>query len=270
MQQAAGELQELGADLSIVEVYSDSADLLQQKARETGETSAIQAKEILELALGSLGAAEAVVKQILINSCTSVSDRFSPPCKRVLASLYITMSEIEIKLAYLQMQVDREKDEAQVRQLEHVRMTSTLGLPKDASDAAITLAQEKSEPIDNDDGRNNLMIDWMKEQERVTAPEPLPAGHCVDGEVVYFTCTLRGGKVLSLCGSKDLDSESAHLQYRYGSRHRAKLYFPEDSDRSLSRFRFHVERRVRSTGDTVQFDRGAYHYSISSIIIERQ
>eukprot|EP01045_Picozoa_sp_COSAG04_P003809 COSAG04_NODE_159_length_22103_cov_21.289389_4_plen_2414_part_00 len=176
LQQAAGELQELGADLSIVEVYSDSADLLQQKARETGETSAIQAKEILELALGSLGAAEAVVKQILINSCTSVSDRFSPPCKRVLASLYITMSEIEIKLAYLQMQVDREKDEAQVRQLEHVRMTSTLGLPKDASDAAITLAQEKSQPIDNDDGRNNLMIDWMKEQERVTAPEPLPAG----------------------------------------------------------------------------------------------
>ena len=100
---------------------------------------------------------------------------------------------------------------------------------------------------------------------RQSDPKPLPAGHCVNGEVAYFTCTLRGGNVLSLCGSSDLNSESAHLQYRYGSRRRANLYFPEESEHSLSRFSFHVERRVRSMGDTVHFELGSYHYSISSM-----
>ena len=147
LQQATIEMQQLGVDMSTVAVYRDTADLLQQKARELAETSAIEAKETLLVAMSSLQAAEQVVKQTLITSCSSIRDAYSAPARRELADLYIAMSEIEINLAYLQKQVNREEDAAQV----------------------ITFARVEA-------GDDTMMVNWMKEQERITAVEPLPAG----------------------------------------------------------------------------------------------
>jgi len=52
---------------------------------------------------------------------------------------------------------------------------------------------------------------------------------CAEGELNVFSCEL-GKKILSVCGSKDLDHEKGWLQYRIGTSEKLDLVYPEKNE----------------------------------------
>lgn len=97
-------------------------------------------------------------------------------------------------------------------------------------------------------------------------PAPKPAatpgeGHCAEGETAWFSCSIDGGRTLSLCGAAD----AAKLQYRFGPKGAPDLLFPSDSDPAKLAFRH--DTWARGYGDTVHFENGGYRYELTSSIM---
>lgn len=69
-----------------------------------------------------------------------------------------------------------------------------------------------------------------------------PPTLCKRGEVTYFSCRLKGVRVVSVCGSGAVEpsADSAHraswLQYRIGTLRTLDLVFPNRKEDSVSRF----------------------------------
>jgi hypothetical protein len=53
---------------------------------------------------------------------------------------------------------------------------------------------------------------------------------CRNTENILFSCTTVTGKIVSVCGSKDLSAQNGYIQYRYGSSSKTELSLPADSD----------------------------------------
>lgn len=61
---------------------------------------------------------------------------------------------------------------------------------------------------------------------------------CASGEDVYFSCSLLGGKVVSVCASGNNDPRSGYVQYRYGLIDNIELIYPIKKSPPLGRFFF--------------------------------
>src|SRR5713101_6833009 len=56
-----------------------------------------------------------------------------------------------------------------------------------------------------------------------------PNSLCATNERIIFSCLVkRPAKIVSVCASKDLTSESGYLQYRFGLPEKLELEFPKD------------------------------------------
>lgn len=60
--------------------------------------------------------------------------------------------------------------------------------------------------------------------------------HCNDSEINIFSCEI-GKKVLSVCGSKDLDDDKGAMQYRFGALDKLDLVYPDKSEHPKKYFK---------------------------------
>jgi hypothetical protein len=91
---------------------------------------------------------------------------------------------------------------------------------------------------------------------------------CTRDEVDYFSCPVKGGKVLSICSNlAEVDTtEPGHwVQYRFGTPRRIELAYPREKKESLSRFEGHVfdARGERKETSELRFINGTTYYSVS-------
>jgi hypothetical protein len=87
---------------------------------------------------------------------------------------------------------------------------------------------------------------------------------CRSGETVYFSCKIvRSGKLISLCGNALDKPDRFWLQYRFGSRKKLELAYPERKV-SFSHSGFDVDhlRRVQGFDTEVSFSRGGWSYTV--------
>ncbi|CAN7647422.1 hypothetical protein [Massilia sp. LjRoot122] len=98
---------------------------------------------------------------------------------------------------------------------------------------------------------------------------------CTKSETVYFSCTAKTGKIISLCGQVFKPgpsgwreaSDAPWLQYRYGRPGASELVFPSSTKDSLQRF---AAQRIRAQGgqlriDAIAFVSGGIGYSVQSV-----
>lgn len=89
---------------------------------------------------------------------------------------------------------------------------------------------------------------------------------CRQQEDTYFTCTLKNGKLASVCGTDDLSDHAGYLVYRYGTKQKLELNLP-GSPGEFRRFSSAIELVDDKTSEDDQFVRfknGKFSYIIYS------
>lgn len=82
-----------------------------------------------------------------------------------------------------------------------------------------------------------LLLGCMEPVARAATPSL-----CKHGEMTYFSCQLRGSRVVSVCGSGAVDASASPrhraswLQYRTGRPRALELVFPERKENSVPKF----------------------------------
>ena len=88
------------------------------------------------------------------------------------------------------------------------------------------------------------------------------ASLCKTNEQVFFNCKAANGKLLSLCGSKQLTPTNGYLQYRFGKQGAVELQFPEKLEGSQKEFRFDHYFRPRVDRSDIVFTNSGYEYTV--------
>lgn len=96
-----------------------------------------------------------------------------------------------------------------------------------------------------------------------TAGALQPNTLCAKDERVIFACMLkRPAKIVSLCASKDLTSETGYLQYRFGLPRKIELEFPKDKLRTQENFEYTHYFRARFELNEISFTVDGVDYSV--------
>jgi hypothetical protein len=86
---------------------------------------------------------------------------------------------------------------------------------------------------------------------------------CAKVERVIFGCLLkRPAKIVSLCASKDLTSETGYLQYRFGLPSKIELEFPKDRQDTQQKFEYTHYFRARFELHEINFTVDGVNYSV--------
>src|SRR5437588_6269227 len=86
---------------------------------------------------------------------------------------------------------------------------------------------------------------------------------CTQAEYVVFSCAVRQtGKIVSLCGSRDLGKERGYLQYRFGLPAKLELEFPKDRTRTQQQFNYSHYFRAQVDLTEIKFNLEGYEYSV--------
>jgi hypothetical protein len=91
---------------------------------------------------------------------------------------------------------------------------------------------------------------------------------CEAGESTYFSCRLKGAKVVSICGSgqvNPVDNDGhrvAWLQYRMGRKGALELVFPKQQDGSVRQFEGGSERGAGVRINTLNFTISGIRYTV--------
>ncbi len=88
---------------------------------------------------------------------------------------------------------------------------------------------------------------------------------CTPGETVVFSCST-GTRTVSLCASSDLSAKSGYLQYRFGTRDKLELAYPEKSRPPGNLFTPGTLAFSGGGGAYLQFKKGAYTYTVFSAV----
>lgn len=83
---------------------------------------------------------------------------------------------------------------------------------------------------------------------------------CLLDEEVYFSCLMKNGKILSLCGNSSNPTEA--IQYRYGKKNNLELTFPNDMLNSREKFTYNSYFRYSADYFRVSFLSDQYYYRI--------
>ena len=98
-----------------------------------------------------------------------------------------------------------------------------------------------------------------------------PNSLCSKNEQIIFSCLTRhsGGassrspaKIVSLCGSRDLDKQHGYLQYRYGLPGKVELEFPSSRTGTQQMFRYNHYMRYQVDLTEINFEINGYQYQI--------
>lgn len=92
-----------------------------------------------------------------------------------------------------------------------------------------------------------------------------PQGLCSAGETPYFVCQTGRQKVVSLCGTPP-----GKLQYRFGTKARVELSFPEDASTGAKSFLFAHYFRFQTDRTEVSFTNKAVDYAIFDYTEDRK
>lgn len=106
-----------------------------------------------------------------------------------------------------------------------------------------------------------VVYDGAPAQTRTAPGRAGNKGHCTPDEVVVFSCTVRGGKIASLCASTDLSETAGTLTYRFGPRGKPELVHPASPQAPQKVFSYSALPR----GDAVHFTREGTVFSIYSV-----
>lgn len=86
---------------------------------------------------------------------------------------------------------------------------------------------------------------------------------CTKQERVIFACRLRRpAKIVSICASKDLTSETGYLQYRFGLPRKIELEFPKDRQGTQQKFEYTHYFRARFELNDINFSVDGVDYSV--------
>jgi hypothetical protein len=85
---------------------------------------------------------------------------------------------------------------------------------------------------------------------------------CKANEQAFFNCAVKGGKIISLCASKQLTAKTGYLQYRFGRIGAPELQFPEKLEGSQSAFRFDHYFRYRVDRSDIVFKNAGFEYTL--------
>lgn len=76
---------------------------------------------------------------------------------------------------------------------------------------------------------------------------------CEQQEKVYFSCSTKQAKIISVCGSKDFTQKDAYLQYRFGLKEKIELQFPDTKPDSLKKFFYAHYDRYQASSTHLKF-----------------
>ncbi|MFL6630471.1 MAG: hypothetical protein ACJ8G1_28820 [Vitreoscilla sp.] len=95
----------------------------------------------------------------------------------------------------------------------------------------------------------------------VAAPETL----CQSGETDFFSCMLREGQIVSVCGKiHDSPTSADWLQYRFGRPQMIEMAWPKDRQESLKKFEGNVFNRYSISDLRFLVGNALYGVSISA------
>lgn len=82
---------------------------------------------------------------------------------------------------------------------------------------------------------------------------------CESGENVLWSCSIKGGKTISVCASRRISATEGYIQYRMGKPGKLELAYPASRVHPRGRF----EYRLYIQGNTsLSFRNGGYEYSL--------
>ncbi|HEY3104903.1 MAG TPA: hypothetical protein VGJ69_15060 [Pyrinomonadaceae bacterium] len=86
---------------------------------------------------------------------------------------------------------------------------------------------------------------------------------CARDERVIFACLLKQpAKIVSVCASKNLTSETGYLQYRFGLPEKIELEFPKDRAGTQQKFEYSHYFRARVDLTEINFTVNGVNYSV--------
>jgi len=88
---------------------------------------------------------------------------------------------------------------------------------------------------------------------------------CTPAETAIFSCAV-GGKIVSLCGSRDLSATAGSMTYRYGRKGAIELTYPETPAHPREAFTAAVVGMSAGGGDFVRFVRSDVTYTLYALI----
>ena len=87
---------------------------------------------------------------------------------------------------------------------------------------------------------------------------------CLSEETVIFSCSVKK-KILSLCATSDISSESGHLTYRFGMPEKLpELVYPSSNVKPIEAFRYGFSSGAKGVSERVSFKVNSYTYTIYS------
>jgi hypothetical protein len=89
---------------------------------------------------------------------------------------------------------------------------------------------------------------------------------CLKSEAVYFSCAA-GKKLVSLCGSNQINESEGYITYRYGSKAHLELEYPNKITHPKRLFSVEYQLWAHDERTDINFKNGAYYYSIYSQFI---
>jgi hypothetical protein len=108
---------------------------------------------------------------------------------------------------------------------------------------------------------------FSSSNEAASVPQPRklqPGTLCEAGERIIFSCPVRRpAKIVSLCASKDLNSERGYLQYRFGLPARIELEFPKERTGTQQKFQYTHYFRAQFDLTEISFTINGYEYQIT-------
>ena len=85
---------------------------------------------------------------------------------------------------------------------------------------------------------------------------------CDTGDLIFFTCTTKNKKIISLCGKGAKDKPTG-IYYRFGSKSKIEMDFPKNKDEdSFQYFTKDYYFRYRVILRTIFFSNNGYNYAI--------
>jgi hypothetical protein len=85
---------------------------------------------------------------------------------------------------------------------------------------------------------------------------------CDTGDLIFFACTTKNKKIISLCGKGTKDKPTG-VYYRFGRTNKIEMDFPENKDESsFLKFSYDYYFRYRVKLESINFINNGYSYSI--------
>lgn len=88
-------------------------------------------------------------------------------------------------------------------------------------------------------------------------------GHCTAGEKPVFSCQIKGKtKVVSICASEDVGSDSGYIQYRFGVPGKIEMAFPANKASSARAFTMATHTRPGASYSSMSFKNKGVKYVV--------